>query len=107
MGLEEQQMVRSFPRELTVPDEDVIRREPVAAGLGDRVRGRVREVFCGLHGHDSYLQFQHDRMFLKCVSCGHESPGWELNEAPPVSVPYAERGRPLARQPLIDERRIA
>lgn len=49
-----------------------------------RVMDRVRQLWCGLHGHDSLLQFEHDRMFLRCVSCGHESPGWELNEAPPT-----------------------
>ena len=52
-------------------------------GLGERVLDRIREAFCGLHGHDSLLQFQQDRMFLKCVSCGHESPGWSLNGTPP------------------------
>ena len=31
---------------------------------------------CGMHGHDNLMQFEHDRMFLKCISCGHESPGW-------------------------------
>jgi hypothetical protein len=30
------------------------------------------------------LQFQADRMFLRCLSCGHESAGWELNDRRPV-----------------------
>jgi hypothetical protein len=75
-------------------------------GLGDRVLFRLREAFCALHGHDNLLQFGHDRMFLKCVSCGHESPGWELNEPRPVKVPEARRPT-LVRPHLVDERRIA
>src|SRR5262245_23072465 len=47
------------------------------------VMDRVRQLLCGLHGHETLLQFEHDRMFLKCVSCGHQSPGWDLTEAPP------------------------
>jgi hypothetical protein len=48
-----------------------------------RSLARLRQLYCGLHGHDHLLQFRAERMFLECVSCGHESPGWELTEAPP------------------------
>jgi len=61
---------------------------PQAQWVGERVLGRVREIFCGLHGHEDLLQFEHDRMFLRCLSCGHESSGWELDETPPtVTMP--------------------
>lgn len=40
---------------------------------------RVKQLFCGFHGHDALLQFETDRMFLRCVSCGHETPGWNLS----------------------------
>ena len=81
---------------------------PQGEWFGERMMDRVREAFCGLHGHDRLLQFQHDRMFLKCSSCGHESPGWELNETPPTLVAAADnRQRALVRTQLIDERRIA
>ena len=33
---------------------------PRAEGFGERVFDLVREAFCGLHGHDSLLQFKHD-----------------------------------------------
>ena len=29
------------------------------------VFARVRQTFCGLHGHDSLLQFGQDRMYLE------------------------------------------
>jgi hypothetical protein len=48
------------------------------------VMDRVREIFCGIHGHEHLLQFQADRMYLRCLSCGHESSGWKLNEARPI-----------------------
>ena len=77
-------------------------------GFGGRVLERMRQAFCGLHGHDAVLQFEQDRMFLKCVSCGHESPGWELNEAPPtVRLRTDELRRALVRPQLISARRIA
>ena len=44
-------------------------------GLGTTVVAKVRQMFCGMHGHDNLLQFEHDRMFLRCVSCGHEIAG--------------------------------
>jgi hypothetical protein len=69
----------------------------------------VRQTVCGLHGHDNLLQFEHDRMFLRCASCGHETPGWELNEAPPtLKLRGDERRQALKVRPqLIGERRIA
>jgi len=65
-------------------------------------------MYCGLHGHDTLLQFEQDRMFLRCASCGHQTPGWELNEAPPtVTLRGDARHHRLARPQLISARRIA
>jgi hypothetical protein len=71
---------------------------------------RVRQTFCGLHGHDSLLQFGQDRMYLKCVSCGHESPGWEVTDTPPVaavSMREEVRRARVVRPQLVSVRRIA
>jgi len=77
-------------------------------GLGDRVMDRLRHLVCGLHGHDSLLQFDHGRMFLRCVSCGHETPGWEVNDVPPtVTVRGDAQRHAIPRPQLITERRIA
>jgi hypothetical protein len=70
----------------------------------------IRQTVCGMHGHDNLLQFEQERMFLKCVSCGHETPGWELNEAPPTATmirTQVERRHVAMPQPLISERRVA
>jgi translation initiation factor 2 beta subunit (eIF-2beta)/eIF-5 len=33
-------------------------------------------VLCG--GHDRLLNYEKDRIFLKCTNCGHETPGWSI-----------------------------
>jgi hypothetical protein len=77
-------------------------------GLGVRVLDRLRQMICGLHGHDTLLHFDKDRMSLRCVSCGHETPGWELNEVPPtVTLRGDARRTSLARPHLVSARRIA
>jgi len=76
-------------------------------GLATRVLNQVRQSLCGMHGHDSMVQFERERMFLRCASCGHESPGWALDKTPRIvktrdDAPY----RALSRQ-LVGVRRIA
>jgi hypothetical protein len=79
-----------------------------AQGDGFSVMDRVRQMFCGLHGHDNLLQFEQDRMFLKCVSCGRETPGWSLDEAPPTVTEGGDaRRHALVRPHLVSVRRIA
>jgi hypothetical protein len=57
----------------------------------------IRQLVCGLHGHDSLLEFGQGRLSLKCVSCGHESPGWDIKTQadavpqPPAQVPVRRR----------------
>ena len=81
-------------------------------GVASRVMDRLRQVMCGLHGHDTLLQFEQDRMFLRCVSCGHETPGWALNEAAPtptvtVTLRAEPTAKPLVQPQLISARRVA
>jgi len=66
---------------------------------------RFRQMLCGLHGHDAMLQFQQDRMFLRCVSCGHETPGWEVKE--PTRVAARAEARPVLQTQLISVRKVA
>ena len=78
-------------------------------GIVERVMARSREFWCGLRGHDNLMQFEKKRVFLQCVSCGHETPGWALTEAPPKVVLRGDaRRHALIRPRLIGaERRIA
>jgi len=55
------------------PAEDV--RLP---GVLDRLLGWIQQSLCALHGHDAILQYERTRIFLRCTSCGYETPGWEV-----------------------------
>ena len=76
-------------------------------GLGSRVLNQVRQAFCGIQGHDALVQFESDRMFLKCFSCGHESPGWVLDEAPKTVTTRGEARHRVLSAHLVGIRRIA
>ncbi len=70
---------------------------------------RVQQAICSLHGHDSLLQFEHNRMFLRCTSCGYETPGWEIEHGG-AEVAYAGGPEParVTRAPeLFAARKIA
>jgi hypothetical protein len=74
-------------------------------GFFARVAEQVRQVICGMHGHDSLLHFEHGRMSLLCSSCGYESPGWEVKaKARLQETPARPR---IVRLPFVGERRVA
>lgn len=106
---EQEHMVTNHAHSIASRDE--VRETAVGAnldGFGGRVIDRLRQMVCGLHGHDTLLQFEQDRMYLRCVSCGHETPGWELNETPPtVTLRGDARRHRMARPQLVRARRIA
>ena len=102
-------MVTNYPHPMTTAHEGL---RPAATaergGVFARVMESLRQMFCGLRGHDTLLHFEDERMSLRCVSCGHETPGWELNEVPPtVTVRGDARRHALVRPQLISARRIA
>ncbi len=71
---------------------------------------RVQQAMCSLHGHDSLLQFEHNRMFLRCTSCGFETPGWEISpqEAARLRHEQAAHAKVLRPAPeLFATRKIA
>jgi len=72
------------------------------------VTDKVRQLICGLHGHDALLHFEHGRMSLQCTSCGYETPGWDLraNDAPPQAAAEFKSSR-VVRMPLVGQRRVA
>jgi hypothetical protein len=80
----------------------------IDATVSARVLAWFSALYCGLHGHDNLMQFGKDRVYLRCVSCGHESPGWALKAAPPRIVARGDaRRHPSIRRRLMRERRIA
>jgi hypothetical protein len=71
------------------------------------VMNRVRQSYCALHGHDNLLQFEPDRLFLKCVSCEHETPGWELSRTVAKGLRASRPQLRLVRPHFAAERRVA
>jgi hypothetical protein len=49
-----------------------------AETMTTRTIGRLGQLLCGLRGHDSVLHFESNRVMMRCTSCGHDSPGWEI-----------------------------
>jgi hypothetical protein len=76
-----------------------------SADLSTVVLERLGQIVCGMHGHDNLIQFEQYRMFLKCASCGHETPGWRLPDRRPVARPR-EAGHELMTT-LHDVKRVA
>jgi hypothetical protein len=56
---------------------------PARAGLWSRAMNHLHSAVCGLHGHDPLLVFEQGRMFLRCTSCGYETPGWDTGDHKP------------------------
>ncbi len=69
-------MVTNYPQQLTATAE-VTHGQDV--NVVARAVGRIGQLFCGLRGHDSVLHFEGNRVNMRCTSCGHDTPGWEIS----------------------------
>jgi hypothetical protein len=71
-------MVTNYPQQLAAAaaTED-------SAGIVTRVAGRLGQIFCGFRGHDSVLHFEGNRVMMRCTSCGHDTPGWDISGRAP------------------------
>ena len=49
-----------------------------ARGVIGRVLLQVRQLLCGLRGHDTLFHFDECRVSVVCTRCGYESPGWVI-----------------------------
>ena|SRR5436309_13879390 len=102
-------MVTHYPRHAASQTVSTAAMPPAAVGVGARVMEWIRQAYCGLHGHDAMLHFEKDRLALQCVSCGHRTPGWDLNETrrPMVTVRTEPAHHAVIRPHLVSARRIA
>jgi hypothetical protein len=71
-------MVTNYPQQLARTTE-VIEQETKGGRMAARLAARLGQVLCGLHGHDSVLHFEGNRVMMRCTSCGHDTPGWEIS----------------------------
>lgn len=87
-------MVTNYPQQLTATH--------VGAHVADTLLNRVGQFLCGLRGHDSVLHFEANRVMMRCTSCGHESPGWEISgRAPRVRLEGDARRHVLLPRRLV------
>lgn len=73
-------MVTNYPQRLTVTAD--LEAHPNGSVM-NRAVTRVGQLLCGMRGHDSVLHFEGKRVMMRCTSCGHDSPGWEVNGRAP------------------------
>jgi hypothetical protein len=75
-------MVTNYPQRLTATT--TMQDAQAATGSAvNRVLARLGQLFCGLRGHDSVLHFEGKRVMMRCTSCGHDTPGWEVSGRAP------------------------
>jgi hypothetical protein len=63
----------------------------------------LTRLICAIWGHEEYVHFEKNRMYLQCIECGHESPGWIVDARRPVLRLHARRvnasGHGLVQKP--------
>ena len=73
-------MVTNYPQRLTATTAIDVQ---AAGSMVTRAMSRIGQMVCGLRGHDSVLHFEGKRVMMRCTSCGHDSPGWEVSGRAP------------------------
>jgi hypothetical protein len=66
-------MVTNYPQQLAAAAEVTFERTGNAVARG---MARLGQLICGLNGHDAVVHFS--KLVMRCTSCGHETPGWEI-----------------------------
>jgi hypothetical protein len=77
------------------------------ASLVGRIVESLRQSVCAMRGHDSVLHFEKNKVMLRCTSCGHDSPGWDVGQNRPRTVFEGDAKRHLLRPDAMGLRRTA
>jgi hypothetical protein len=76
-------MVTNYPQQLTADVTSAAEPDAPdgsgAANVVARAMGRLGQLLCGVRGHDAVLHFEGNRVMMRCTSCGHDTPGWEIS----------------------------
>jgi hypothetical protein len=78
-------MVTNYPQQLTATagvstgERDKGTEVRTGDGAIARAIGRLGQLLCGLGGHDAVLHVEGKRVMMRCSSCGHDTPGWEIS----------------------------
>ena len=73
-------MVINYPQQLAAAAEVTYEKTSTVVA---RAMGRLGQLMCGARGHDAVLHFEGKRVMMRCTSCGHDTPGWEVNGRAP------------------------
>ena len=46
-----------------------------------RLTRLIGEALCAWHGHEMLLQIEPGRIRLRCMNCGHQTPGWNVKRS--------------------------
>jgi hypothetical protein len=94
-------MVTNYPQRLTTTTAGEIENGSTASAI-NRIVMRIGQWLCGVRGHDSVLHFEGNRVMMRCTSCGHDSPGWEISgRGPRQRFEGDERRHRLVPQRLV------
>jgi hypothetical protein len=95
-------MATEYTQQIAVGDVTAPVGEGAFRSLLGTTMVRVQQIVCGCRGHDCVLRFNQSRVFLECMSCGHQSPGWQLERISPrlrvVPVTGTPGGMAVARK---------
>ena len=99
-------MVTNYPQNVVVGRQTAGDMGSAEEGFPARVAKWMQQAWCGLHRHDALLEFEQDRMFLRCTSCGYESPGWTVKTArPALRFRSQARAQAMAVKSRLDDAR--
>ena len=97
-------MVTNYPQQLTAPAHAA---QSQLSSIAARAMGRLGQLFCGMRGHDSVLHFEGNRVNMRCTSCGHDTPGWEITGRGPRRRYEGDARRHLLNPPRLVLRKSA
>jgi hypothetical protein len=97
-------MVTNYPQQLTSTGEGI---HGEASGMLARTVDRLGQLVCGFRGHDSVLHFERNRVMMRCTSCGHDTPGWEITGRGPQKRFDGDARRHLMTTPRLALRKTA
>ena len=98
-------MVTNYPQRLTATT--TMDGAQAAGSAMNRAIARVGQLLCGLRGHDSVLHFEGKRVMMRCTSCGHDTPGWEVSGQGPRQRFAGDARRHLLNKPRLVLRKSA
>jgi hypothetical protein len=71
-------MVTNYPQQLTAVGDGT-----TGGALVARTFTRLGQLLCGFRGHESLMHFEGKRLMMRCTSCGHDTPGVDINDREP------------------------